>query len=109
MSDTQDYIIALCTCPDRESAGRIADRLVEANYAACVNIIPGLLSVYQWQQKLEHADELLLLIKTRRDRYEDMEGLIQELHPYELPEIITVSIERGLDGYLAWIDQSVGK
>lgn len=109
MSETPQHIIVLCTCPDEQTATIIAERLVEEGHAACVNIVPGILSVYQWQGKIEHDDELLLIIKTRQDSYPALETLIQQLHPYELPEIIAVSIERGLNGYLEWIDQSTGK
>ena len=109
MSDTQQYIIALCTCPDAQTATIIADRLVADSYAACVNIVPSVMSVYQWQGKIEHDEELLLIIKTRQDCYPELETIVQQLHPYELPEIIAVSIESGLNDYLKWIDQSVGK
>ncbi len=109
MSNSQHHIIAFCTCPDDETASIIADRLVGEGFAACVNIIPNILSVYQWKNQVEHDQELLLMIKTRQDQYADIESVIQELHPYELPEVIAVSIERGLNEYLKWIDQSVGK
>lgn len=109
MSDKLQHIIVLCTCPDDQVATTIADKLVTEGYAACVNIVPGIMSVYQWQNKIEHDSELLLIIKTRQDCYQKLETLIQALHPYELPEIIAVSIERGLNEYLEWIDQSVGK
>lgn len=108
MSETSQHIIALCTCPDDQVAAAIADKLVAEGLAACVNIVPGVMSVYQWQGKIEHDSELLLVIKTRRDCYEELEVTVQQLHPYELPEIIAVTIERGLSGYLEWIDQSTG-
>ena len=109
MSDKPQHIIVLCTCPDDQTATIIADRLVADAYAACVNIVPGIMSVYQWKNNIEHDEELLLIIKTRQDCYLELETVIQQLHPYELPEIIAVSIEQGLSGYLEWIDQSVGK
>lgn len=109
MSDSQQHIIVLCTCPDDQTATVIADKLVAEGYAACVNIVPGIMSVYQWKENIEHDAELLLIIKTRRDCYPEVEVTIQQLHPYELPEIIAVSIEQGLNGYLEWIDQSTGK
>ena len=109
MADTPQHIIVLCTCPDEQTATIIADKLVEEGMAACVNIVPGIMSVFQWQGTIEHDDELLLIIKSRQDCYLELEVMIQELHPYELPEIIAVSIERGLSGYLEWIDQSTGK
>lgn len=109
MSKIPQHIIVLCSCPDEQTASIIANRLVAEGCAACVNIVPGILSVYQWQGTIENDDELLLIIKSRQDCYPALETLIQELHPYELPEIIAVSIERGLNGYLEWIDKSLGK
>ncbi len=82
---------------------------MEEGLAACVNIIPGLRSVYMWQGKVENADEHLLLIKTRAHCYSRLETVIRRRHPYELPEIVSVPIETGLAEYLAWIDASVTK
>ncbi len=103
------YRLVLSTCPDRQSADAIASRLVEDGLAACVNIIPGLRSVYMWQGKVEHSNELLLLIKTRVHCYGRLEEVIRRRHPYELPEIVSVPIETGLTEYLSWIDASVIK
>jgi periplasmic divalent cation tolerance protein len=100
----QDHLLVLCTCPDLDTAQRLAEGLVDRQLAACVNIIPGLTSVYRWQGQRESAAELLLLIKTRRERYAELQAAITSLHPYELPEVIAVPIERGLPGYLGWID-----
>lgn len=99
--------LILCTCPDPASAQTIAEALIGRNLAACVNILPGLTSVYRWQDNIETAQEQLLLIKTRRDRYHELEAAIRQNHPYELPEIIAVSVERGLPEYLQWIDECV--
>jgi periplasmic divalent cation tolerance protein len=96
--------IILCTCPDRETAEKIAHLLVEKNLAACVNILPGLTSYYRWQGRIESAQELLLLIKSNSDRYPAVEKAILENHPYELPEIVAVPVEHGLPDYLHWID-----
>lgn len=98
------YQIILCTCPDLNSAKTIADALITEDLAACVNILPGLTSVYRWQSKIETAQEHLLLIKSRQDRYAALETEIRQIHPYELPEIIAVSVEQGLPEYLQWID-----
>ncbi|PKM13512.1 MAG: divalent-cation tolerance protein CutA [Gammaproteobacteria bacterium HGW-Gammaproteobacteria-3] len=97
--------IILCTCPDQATAQRVAETLVTAKLAACVNIVPGLTSVYRWQGRIESAQEHLLLIKTRQDRYPALEASIRQNHPYELPEIIAVSVEQGLPEYLHWIDK----
>jgi periplasmic divalent cation tolerance protein len=99
-----DYQIVLCTCPDKETADNIASMLVENNLAACVNIVPSISSVYRWQGQIEHAEEVLLLIKARRAVYPLLESTIKKHHPYQVPEIIAVSIECGLPDYLHWID-----
>ncbi|MCQ8127956.1 divalent-cation tolerance protein CutA [Methylomonas rivi] len=93
-----------CTCPDRETAESIAGRLIAEKLAACVNILPGVLSVYEWQGQIEIAQEHLLLIKSPPARYDAIEAAIKTLHPYQLPEIIAVAIERGSAEYLKWID-----
>ncbi len=95
--------LILCTCPDRGCAENLANTVIEQRLAACVNILPGVSSVYRWQGKLESSDEILLLIKTHNHAYPDLEQLIRQLHPYELPEIIAVPIENGLPAYLNWI------
>lgn len=101
------YHIVFNTCPDADNAQRIAEALVERNLAACVNIVPGLRSVYRWKGKRESAEELLLIIKARAADYAKLETAIRELHPYELPEIVAVSIETGLPAYLQWIEHDV--
>ena len=99
--------LVLCTCPDTETAGRLAAELVERRLAACVNIVPGVTSVYRWQGKIETESEVLLLVKTRSDRYQEVEEALLEHHPHELPEVVAVSLEQGLSGYLAWLDSAL--
>jgi periplasmic divalent cation tolerance protein len=99
-----DYQIVFCTCPDKGTAEKIAYVLIENNVAACVNIVPNMTSIYRWQGEIERAEECLLLIKARQDSYPQLESLIKQHHPYQLPEIIAVAIERGLPDYLHWID-----
>jgi len=96
-------LACLCTCPDAASATRIAEALVGERLAACVNLLPGVESVYRWQDRVERAGEVLLLIKTTRARLDALTARVVELHPYELPEVIAVDIAGGLPGYLAWI------
>ena len=96
-------LICFCTCPDAASAERIADILVGERLAACVNLLPGLRSVYRWEGGVEHADEVLLLIKTRPDRLAPLQQRLLELHPYELPELVPVETGLGLPAYLRWI------
>lgn len=95
--------IVLNTCPDQESAKRIAESLVERGLAACVNILPGIESVYKWKGRIECDQECLLLIKIQEETYPRVEQAIIELHPYELPEIVAVPIANGLPDYLNWI------
>jgi periplasmic divalent cation tolerance protein len=96
-------LLCLCTCPDADSASTIAATLVEERLAACVNQLPGLRSVYRWHGAVEHAEEVLLLIKTSGDRLEALTARLQTLHPYELPEVIAVEAAGGLAPYLAWV------
>ncbi len=95
--------LCYCSCPDADSADRIARALVGEGLAACVNILPGMRSIYRWRGAVESADELLLLIKTSVRRVEAMTSRICQLHPYELPEVIAVQVAAGLPAYLAWI------
>lgn len=99
----ENHIVMLCTAPDRESGAKIARALVEERLAACVNLLPGVGSFYRWQGKVEEAAEALLIIKTAAARFEAVQKRIKELHSYELPEIIAVSITAGSKEYLDWI------
>lgn len=101
--------LVFCTCPDQATAQNIAEQLVDKRLAACVNILPGITSIYQWQGKRETAQEHLLLIKTSNEVYETLEQTLTELHPYELPEIIAVTLERGSAAYLDWMSQQVAQ
>lgn len=103
------YKLIINTCPDSETAERLADRLVESHLAACVNIVPGVRSIYVWNGERHSDNEVILLIKAPESAYAAIEALIRERHPYELPEIIAVDIDRGLPGYLKWIEeQTIG-
>ncbi len=107
MSEHPDrrHLIVHCTCPPGEKALDLAEALVNERLAACVNVIAGVTSYFHWQDKLDVAAEFLLVIKTTADRYPALEARIRELHPYELPEIVAVPIERGLPDYLQWIER----
>jgi len=98
-------LLCFCTCPDLESAQRIADMLVEERLAACASVLPGLRSVYRWQGAIERADEVLLLIKTTRERIEPLTARVASLHPYELPEVVAVEVAGGLAAYLDWVEE----
>ncbi len=96
-------LLAYSTCPDADSADRIARALVTERLAACVNRLPGVQSTYRWRGQIEQADEVLLLIKTTTDRLDAMTARLRALHPYELPELIAVEVRSGLPAYLDWV------
>ena len=98
-----DFLLVITHLPDAGSAQKLAQRLIEQRVAACVNILAPCRSVYRWQGKIEDANEVPLLIKTSAARYVALEAAIREDHPYELPEIVAVRIDRGLPDYLAWV------
>ena len=104
MDQNDRLLLVLITAPDLEVAQRLAKALVTKKIAACVNISPGLLSVYSWEEKLQEDEEVLLMVKTREELLEDhLLPLIQDLHPYDLPEIISLPIIGGSQSYLNWI------
>lgn len=96
-------LLVITNLPDREVAERLADALITKHLAACVNVLAACRSVYRWKGEVQHDEEYPLLIKTTYERYPELEAEIRALHPYELPEIIAVPIERGLPGYLVWV------
>jgi len=96
-------LLCLCTCPDAASAQRLAETLVGERLAACVNRLPGVLSTYRWQDKVQTDGEELLLIKTTAERFEALKARLLALHPYELPELIALPVERGHATYLDWV------
>ena len=98
--------VVLVSCPEAD-AGRLARTLVENRRAACVNVLPGMRSVYRWRGKVETATESLLLIKTTAAAYPALEQDVRGLHPYELPEILAFTPSDGLAGYLEWVDECV--
>lgn len=97
------YIEIQLTCGSTDEADRIADALVERRYAACVQQFP-IRSVYRWNGAIQHDEEVLLLVKTRAARFDDVVGVVRELHSYDVPAISGVDIVHGSDDYLAWID-----
>lgn len=101
-----EHLLVLTTCPDRSTATRIATALLEEKLAACVNQVPGIRSLYRWEGRIEHDDEVLMLVKTTTTAYESTEALIRKHHPYELPEVIAVPLAAGSSTYLEWITKS---
>ncbi len=109
MQTTDQAILVLTNVPDEATAQSIARAVVEGCYAACVNILPPVRSVYRWQGALKEANELSLLIKTTHARYAALEAAIKTIHPYDVPEIIALPIVAGLPAYLDWVAQETRK
>lgn len=99
----EEMIMVVSNLPNVDAAQAIARDLVEKQFAACVNILPGVQSIYRWQGAVEEAQEVTVLIKTCRTRYAEVEAAINALHPYEVPEILAVPIADGLPAYLQWM------
>jgi periplasmic divalent cation tolerance protein len=103
-----DARVVLCTVDTAEAAERIASELVERRLAACVSVLPAVISVYRWQGAVERAEERLLLIKTTAARLEELRAAIVSLHSYQVPEVIALPVLDGHEPYLAWLRDSVG-
>lgn len=102
-------LLAHCSCPDLDTAARIARALVEERLAACVQAVPGVLSTYRWQGAVQQEHEVLLLIKTTRERFDALKARLPGLHPYETPELIAVDAVDGLGAYLDWIASATSR
>lgn len=103
----RNFQVALCTVPDTDTAEILAEKMVKQNLAACVNIIPTITSVYQWQGDIEKDPEALMVIKTAEELMADLEELLNEHHPYEVFELISCNIEQAATAYLQWLDDTV--
>ena len=101
-------LLVLTNLPDRAAAERLADSLIEKRLAACINILAPCRSVYRWKGAVQHDEEHPMLIKTTAEGYAALEAAIRAGHPYELPEIIAVPVERGLPAYLDWVAAQTG-
>ncbi|WP_281950970.1 divalent-cation tolerance protein CutA [Nitrosophilus kaiyonis] len=98
------YILVLSTASNKEEAKKIANILVKEKLAACVNIIDNIFSVYEWKNEICEDNEVLMIIKTKKDKFENLSKKIKEIHSYEVPEIIALDITEGSKEYLNWID-----
>jgi periplasmic divalent cation tolerance protein len=105
--DSQQALVVLTTAGSEEQAMRLAEALVERRQAACVNLLPGLRSVYRWKGKLWDDEEILLLVKTTAARFEAVRDTIRELHSYELPEILALPVAAGDPPVLEWLAGAV--
>lgn len=98
-------LVVLCTCPDETVARKLAADLVEKKLAACVNVLPGIRSIYRWQGSVHDESECLMVIKVAKRRYPALEQWLAHHHPYDVPEVIAVPVENGLPAYLEWAAQ----
>ncbi|ALG68186.1 divalent-cation tolerance protein CutA [Beggiatoa leptomitoformis] len=103
--ETIEHVVLLNTCPSLDIAQTIAKTLVEEHLVACVSILPALQSVYLWEGTVQQEMEVLLMMKTRRLLYAQIEQVLQALHPYEIPELIMIPVVAGLPSYLQWINE----
>src|SRR5215207_627736 len=104
---SSDAIVVFMTAANGEEAARLADMLVGAHLAACVQILPGMESVYRWQGKIERQSEVLLLAKTTQTKFDELEREVRALHSYETPEIVAVPVTAGSAPYLQWLNTTV--
>jgi periplasmic divalent cation tolerance protein len=102
-----DKIVVLSTCGSPKDGQRLAHALVEKRLAACVNIIPGVRSVYHWKDAIEEEEEVLLVIKTSRALLAELRTELERLHSYEVPEVIALPVVDGSESYLAWLDREL--
>jgi periplasmic divalent cation tolerance protein len=100
---TNDQIVVLMTAPNAEEATRIAEMLVERKLAACVQILPPMTSIYVWKGEVERASEILLIAKSTRAKFDELEEAVRAIHSYETPEIIALPIVAGSPSYLSWL------
>ncbi len=101
------YAVILTTVDSQDAAERIADEVLKNRLAACVQVIGPIRSKYWWKGSIESSEEYLILIKSRKNLYKEVEDLIREIHPYEIPEIIALPVEEGLEDYLKWMSTTL--
>jgi len=103
-----DYPVVLVTAPTTAEAESIARMLLERRLIACANILSGVASLFWWQGKIDRAEEVLLVMKTRQDRLDEVTAAVIEAHSYDVPEVVALPISGGSEAYLRWIDESLG-
>ncbi|HEY2710998.1 MAG TPA: divalent-cation tolerance protein CutA [Chthoniobacterales bacterium] len=101
-----EILLVLSTFPDLETARRITRDLIDKKCAACANILPSIESIYRWQGKVEEGNETLVFFKTSASQFEELQKMLLQLHPYETPEVIALSVEAGLPAYLQWVTEN---
>jgi len=106
---SREYVIIFVTCADHAQAESLAGSVLQQHLAACVNIVDSVISVFHWQSRCERTQEVLLMMKTRRELFEDVRRVIREGHSYDVPEIIAVPIVAGDEAYLDWVAQQTSR
>jgi periplasmic divalent cation tolerance protein len=106
-ADQPSIAVVLTTIGADTDAAALARTLVEERLAACVNLVPGITSIYRWKDRIERDSEQQMIIKTSSDRLQALEWRLRQLHPYELPEFIVLAVTGGSDAYLAWVRDSL--
>ncbi len=107
MTEGRGPLVVLVTAPSEAMARELGQRLVDERLAACVNVVPGVTSIFVWEGKREEVSEALLVIKTRAERYPALQQRVLELHPYSVPEVLALAVEAGAPAYLRWVQDSV--
>jgi periplasmic divalent cation tolerance protein len=104
----EPIVLVYVPCPDLDTAKSLGKRLVEARHAACVNILPEMISCYHWQGKVEDDRESVLIVKTRRDKLAIVRAVLEEHHPYDVPAILTIPLEHVNAPYREWLLKETG-
>ena len=102
-----DIVVVYVTAPDAETGARIGRALVEEELAACCNLVPGVRSIYRWQGAVQDDAEVLLVLKTRADRFDALAERVRAIHPYTVPEVIALPVAAGSAAYLDWVRANV--
>lgn len=103
MSRTDDIVVILVTAPDAESGRRVARDLLDRRLVACANLVPGIRSMFWWKEALEESEEVLVLLKARGSDVGAIAARVEEVHPYEVPEVLALPVTRGLEAYVNWV------
>ena len=106
--EPENGIAVFITAANTDEARRLAEMLVESRLAACVQILPGIESIYRWQGRIERQEEVLLIAKSERSRFNELEKEVRTIHSYEMPEIVAISLVDGSRPYLDWLSESLG-
>jgi len=105
----EEILLVISTFPDAETARRVAQQLVTERFAACANITAPVQSIYHWQGRIEEAQETMVFFKTTAERFPQLESMLREAHPYDVPEIVALSIADGGPAYLRWVAESCAR